>query len=279
VVKEHLTVAEVMSHRAGLPAVRQRLEPAAILDPVRMADLLAAQAPYWPDAGRLAYHALTYGWLCDAIVRRTAGLSTGELFARRIAGPLGLDAWIGLPAEQEHRVSTLDGSHYTFEMKPVGDADGGYAQLIYENPPLFAAPLPWNTAPFHVAEVPAANGIATARSVARYYSCLASGGSLGDVRVWSQAAVEDARAERSRGVDPFSGETCAFGLGFALQTHEAYLGPVADAFGHGGAGGSTHGAWPDAGIGFSYCMNQMRAEETDMRGRNLLAALVAALDV
>jgi CubicO group peptidase (beta-lactamase class C family) len=272
--KEQLTVGDLVSHQAGLPAIRARVEQADILDGVKIASLLAAQAPHWSPNGRLAYHALTYGWLCDALVRRVYGKPIGEVFDSRIRSPLDLAVWIGLPDEMESRVSHLlaDGPVL---IPPSGEPDVG--RLVYWNPPTFEDPMPWNRRDFHAAELPAANGVATARSMAKYYACLANGGALNGARIFSPQSVELGQRELARGTDPFFGEPLAFGVGFELQTELMTLGPCPDAFGHTGAGGSSHGAWPEAKVGFSYCMNLMRENMADHRARRLLGKLAESV--
>jgi CubicO group peptidase (beta-lactamase class C family) len=274
--KSRITVAELLSHRAGLAGVRTPLAAEDILDGVRMAEVLADQAPNWPNDERLAYHALTFGWLCDGLTRRIANRSIGELFRERIAEPLGLEAWIGLPPEHEPRVSQLDMESFETNFEPRCDPE--YAALILGNPPLFARPPIWNRRAFHAAEIPAAGGIAAARSMARFYACLSCGGALDGRRIWSEEAITAGRREQSRGLDAFLGMPSAFGLGFELQAEPMFMGPMTDAFGHCGAGGSAHGAWPEQHVGFSYCMNEMREEESDRRARRLLTALADAID-
>src|SRR6185437_15899750 len=110
----------------------------------------------------------------------------------------------------------------------------------------------WNEPAFHAAEIPAANAIGTARSMARLYGCLAVGGE----GVVSAGAVEAGRAERARGICAITQRPYAFGVGFELQTELARFGPPEDAFGHTGSGGSSHGAWPTDGVGFSFAMNE-----------------------
>jgi CubicO group peptidase (beta-lactamase class C family) len=147
----------------------------------------------------------------------------------------------------------------------------------FTNPPLFDEPLPWNEARVHAVEIPGAGGITDARSMATLYGYLACDGSLGDVRLMSAETVAVAGRERSRGRDSLAPESLAFGAGFELQTERSPFGPAVVAFGHGGAGGSCHGAWPVHRVGFSYVMNQMREEYDDDRSRSLLAALYAAV--
>ena len=127
----------------------------------------------------------------------------------------------------------------------------------------------WNEEAFHRAEIPAANAIGTARSIARLY------GSLD--RILSPETIDLGRTELSRGRCAVTGRSYAFGVGFELQTELGRLGPPAGAFGHTGSGGSTHGAWPEERAGFSYAMTELRAEAVDDRATRVLAALAQAL--
>src|SRR5580704_398748 len=107
--KEQVTVLHLLTHQAGLPAIDRDLsaEEVQAWDPVCAA--LAEQAPFWEPGTAHGYHALTYGWLVGEVVRRITGRSLGTYFAEEVAGPLGLDFWIGLPEDLEHRVSPVVG--------------------------------------------------------------------------------------------------------------------------------------------------------------------------
>lgn len=102
--KERLLVRHVLNHRAGLPVLDRPLTPEEALDPHRGPEAVAAQAPAWVPGTDHGYHALTYGWLLDELVRRVTGRWAGEWLAAEIAGPLGLDLWLGLPESEAGRV-------------------------------------------------------------------------------------------------------------------------------------------------------------------------------
>jgi CubicO group peptidase (beta-lactamase class C family) len=268
--KDEITVAQVVSHQAGLAGVAMPVERAELLDPDHMAAILAAQAPFWPDGNALAYHALTYGWLCHGLVRSITGSTIGSLFREAFGDVLDLELWIGLPRELEARVSQLVRTDFA-----VGDPlrYPEYGRTIYA-PDLFVAPLPWNQAEWHQAEIPAGNGIGTAAAIARFYAGLANGGAWTGRQLLSPATIDLGRRRLSHGRDAFFDDPLMFGAGFELQMPELpRYGPEENAFGHSGAGGSVHGAWPRLGIGFSYCMNVMRTEEADARGSSILQSL------
>ena len=105
--KDEVTVEQMLSHRAGIPAVDSMLSIDQICAVGPVVEALAAQAPLWEPGSTHGYHALTYGWLAGELVRRVDGRSIGAFFADEVATPLGLDFWIGLPESEEARVAPL----------------------------------------------------------------------------------------------------------------------------------------------------------------------------
>jgi CubicO group peptidase (beta-lactamase class C family) len=280
--KRGIRVLDVASHRARLPGIHSALEPDEILDDRRMAALLAAQPAETDPRAASAYHPLTYGWLCGELIRRVDGRSVGRFFAEEVAEPLGLEIFIGLPPDLEPRVSQLAyapdwGSADGWDPEEI-DRDELLSRVL-NNPPLFPpGRIPWNAAAWHRSEIPGAGGIATARSLARLYGSLALGGELDGVRLLSAGTLERGRRALSRRWDPLARTHQAFAFGFEVQTSLSPLGPAPDAFGHRGAGGSVHCAWPSLGAGISYAMNLMRdAADVDLRGKALLDAAHACL--
>jgi CubicO group peptidase (beta-lactamase class C family) len=270
--KQDIRVSALVSHRAGLPGVRQAIGTDDFANPVRLAALLAAQEPL-VEPGTLCYHPITFGWLCGELVRRVDGRSIGRFFAEEVAAPLGLDLWIGLPAEHEHRVARLELAH-DWGNDEIPTPPGSVAELVVLNPPVWTREhFPWNRPELHAAEIAGAGGIGSSRALARLYACLARGGSLDEVRLLDEATVLRGRAELARGPELLGGDEIAFGIGFRLQDPARPFGPPEDAFGHSGAGGSMHGAWLAERVGFSYAMNLMRMDRGDDRARALIHAL------
>jgi CubicO group peptidase (beta-lactamase class C family) len=273
--KGGLRIADLVAHTAGLPGVAEPVSVAELADPPGIADRLARQALLVP-IGSPSYHALTYGWLVDAVVRRTDGRPVAEVVAQDIAAPLGLDVWIGLPKSQLARVATLRRAPDYSVSALAGNAEPDpRLAMVYGNPPLLE--LDWSSAAVLGSQIPGANAVATARSMARLYGCLAAGGSIDSHRLLDPGTIELGRTELSRGDDPLSGRPLRFGVGFELAGTPSALGPAPDAFGHTGAGGSSHGAWPALGTGFSFVTSQLRTETTDGRAAALLQALHAAV--
>ena len=265
--KGAITIAQLMSHQAGLPYVDAGLGFDDAMAVTPMVEALAAQAPIWDPGTKHGYHAVTYGWLAGEVLRRVDGRTLGKYFADEIASPLGLDFWIGLPESEEPRVAPLEAV--------LPPADPKVAALMEQ----FMGPgtMAWkaltvngaltatgddrlvddnafNSRAVHATEMPAANGITTARSLARMYA--ATVGPVDGVRLVGDATVAAARAEAVNGPDAVLVFPSQFGMGFMLHgTLTPMLG--AASFGHAGAGGSLGYADPDAKVGYGYVMNQM----------------------
>ena len=244
---------------------------------------LAAQRPVWEPGTTHGYHSGSYGWLVGEVVRRISGKSVGTFFADEVAGPLGLDFWIGLPESEESRVarmigidlqdSDVDEQALTEKRRALLAASREPDSLL--NRPTTTTPLDMNTRAFHAAEIPAGNGITDARSLARMYASLIGDGVDG-VRLLNDETVARATAEQSSGRDEVLQIPTRFGLGFALNQDGSYGGE--GAFGHGGAGGSLGFADPKAEIGFGYVMNKMQlVANDDPRTLTLMAAVHESL--
>lgn len=274
--KPGILVRHIVSHTARLPGIDTPVTSTDLLDDRRMAAILAAQPPSTDPRASLCYHALTYGWLCGELVRRVDGRSIGRFFADEVAGPLGIEFWIGLPEEHEARVTTLELAADWGEKAPRGAEEFARDPLlrsVWGNPPVFdRATFFWNDRALHAAEVPGANGIGTARAMAKVYGCLATGGAP----LVSPQTLRLGTTVLADGWDALHEDHRRVAVGFHLQNELMNFGPAEDAFGHGGAGGSNHGAWPSLGVGWSYAMNLMRdSERPDPRPQALLAALHA----
>jgi CubicO group peptidase (beta-lactamase class C family) len=272
--KEKITVAQLLSHQAGVPGLRDGFEPRDLLDSDRMIARVAAEAPFWEPGTCVAYHAVTYGWLCEALVRAADGRSVGRFFAEEVAAPLGLELWIGMPPELRPRVARLVPAP-DFGVTYMGDDPEPLLELVFGGS--LSGRTAWNDAAFREAEIPAANAIGTVRSIARLYGCLARGGELDGVRLLSEDAVKTGRTELSRGLCKITRRPYAFGAGFELRTELGRMGERDDVFGHTGSGGSSHGAWPGDAAGFSFATNDLQPESRDTRAPRLLAALARCL--
>ncbi|MFH8700144.1 serine hydrolase domain-containing protein [Streptomyces chartreusis] len=285
--KERVLVRQVLNHRAGLPVLDRPLTPQESLDPLRGPEAVAAQAPVWEPGTEHGYHALTYGWMLDGIVRRVTGKGTGEWIADEIAGPLGAELWLGLPAAEEAagragRVGRVEApepaSGAVLKARPKRSVTDAYTDPDSLTRRAFAAITPFpdqNDPAYRASALPATNGIATADGLARVYAALI--GEVDGVRLLDAATVERARAEESSGPDRVLVVNTRFGLGYMLHgTASPLLGP--GSFGHPGRGGALSFADPEAGIALGYVTNGFRKTVTaDPRAQGLIRALRASL--
>jgi CubicO group peptidase (beta-lactamase class C family) len=263
----------MLDHSVGVPALRTKVKDSGPYEWDYMTGLLAEEAPFWEPGTRNGYHGFTFGWTVGEMVRRAAGVSLGAFFQNEIAGPLGLDFWIGLPEAIEPRVAPIIPFVYKAEqaqtpfMIDLATKKDSPAALFYFNVGAWRTGGA-NTRAGHAAEIGAANGITNARGLAGLYAPLANGGGklvdgrtlarMGEV---SMATHDDATLRIPT----------RFALGFMKSMDNrrrsvgaTLFGPDVDsvimgsaAFGHVGAGGSLGFADPVAGLSFGYTMNRM----------------------
>ena len=250
--------------------------------------MLAGQEPFWKPGTRSGYHAITWGYLAGEVIRRITGKTIGAYFHEKVAGPLNADFYIGLPESEEDRASDmLAAAPMSAEEAAKMDPKAIKAGIEMQKSELYQAALgnpqikPYthvSSRAWRAAEIPAANGTANARGVARIYGALANGGEIDGVRVLSEAAIDEStKQEWGDEPDAVLGMPMPKARGFMLNRMSMY-GPNDGAFGHSGAGGSIGFADRKAGIGIGYAMNQMVNNlDGDSRGGRLIKAVYAAL--
>lgn len=280
--KENITVRWLVSHRAGLPAIRKDMTTESMYQWDSFVRALEEEAPWWEPGTRHGYHALTFGFLVGEIVRRVSGKSIGQFFREEIGAPLGADFYFGVPDSEDDRAAEMlpepppSGSDRSFFQALLSDPQAMRARAFL-NPP--RPPQNMNTRAWRAAEIPASNGYASASGVARIYAALARGGSLDGVRLLDPATIAAACVEQAYGPDAVVPLVSRFGLGFWLPTADTPYAEQPRAFGHPGRGGSVGFADPAARIGFGYVANQYLGSprQTDPRARAIVDALYSCL--
>lgn len=292
--KEAVTVRQLFSHQAGLPALEQQLSREELLDIDRVAALLAQQGPRWTPGTAHGYHALTFGWLAHGFFTAATGESTGALFRRLIAEPLSLDFWIGVPGSATVNYAPLINGEYApidLDLIPdpdmraaleplitaMSDPDSLFSRVLSTNG---ALPTPdagtWNAPEIRAGEQPAAAGVTNARSLARMYAATVA--DVGGTRILSPATVDQATQLQAEGIDEVLLSPSKFGVGYQLHSEAApLLSPRS--FGHVGAGGALGFADVDSKVGFGYVQNGLSMTlGPEMRTANLIAALRDSLN-
>ncbi len=322
--KGDIPVRWLLCHKGGLPFIDAHLPLPEVLEWDKAVEALAAMTPVWEPGTAHGYHAVTYGWLVGEVVRRITGKSLGTFFADEVAGPLGLEYWIGLPDDQQARVAPLTnrglrrrepaaGARAATQAAPglaaenplvdavVAAADahaddeglGGLVETIEQllgpdsllvkalggtSAQPFVGDGVFNRPEVRAAELPGANGVTNARSMARMYAGTIGaleGSDAGPLLTPDQVAA--ASTTQTGGADQVLFFDTTFGLGFMTSSpFSPYGGPRS--FGHAGAGGSVGFADPEHGLGFGYVMNRMMTNLSgDPRSRGLVAAVYDAI--
>lgn len=257
--KERVTPRQLLSHRAGLPALRELLPAEALYDWQQMTGALAAERPWWTPGEEHGYAPITYGWLVGELIRRIEDRGPGEAIAARIAGPLGLDFHVGLADEEFHRVS-----HIARKKGDMGDAAAqrllkcmmsepeALSTRAFTNPPSILNST--NKPEWRRLQQPAANGHGNARSLAGFYAALLDG------RLLEPELLGEMTREHACGQDRTLLTATRLGLGCMLDQPEvanATYGLGRKAFGHPGAGGSVGFADPEREIAFGFVTNSL----------------------
>jgi CubicO group peptidase (beta-lactamase class C family) len=260
--KDKITLGQLLSHQAGLCALDQRVD---VLDYDGVIRALEAQAPLWPPGTGHGYHARTFGFLLDELVRRVTGKKLSDYWQENFARPLELDFWIGLPEEQNSRVATI---YAAKTGKPPEPAEfyrdlvtpGTLARKTFTSPYGLNVISKMNDPQIRAQPIVSFGGIASASALAKFYSVLANGGELDGQSFFSQETIERMTMTISGGVDRVFQIPTAFSAGFMKDSREVarrMFGPSATSFGHPGAGGAQAFADPESKIAFAYVMNQM----------------------
>jgi CubicO group peptidase (beta-lactamase class C family) len=260
--KKKITLAQLLSHQAGLCALDRRVD---VLDYDAVLRALEAQKPLWPPGTAHGYHARTFGFLLDELVRRIAGKTLSVYWQQNFAQPLNLDLWIGLPEKENPRVATIyaaksgkppEPKQFYFDLVTPGTL----ARKTFTSPYGLQAISAMNTPAMRAKSIVSFGGIGSAAALAKFYSVLSNGGKFDGRTFFSEKTVEWMTTTLTDGMDRVFQIPTAFSAGFmkdARHTARRIFGPSQDAFGHPGAGGSHAFADPENKIAFAYVMNQM----------------------
>lgn len=254
--KQQITLAQLLSHQAGLAALDR---PVDIRDYPAAIDALEQQEPNWRPGDGHGYHARTFGFLIDEVVRRISGASISQYWHKTFAEPLGLDIWIGLPESENHRVATMYAAKAGKAPEPQQfyldlARPETFARKVFSSPFGLNSVSQMNKPEIRALPIVSFGGIAGANSLAKFYSILASGGAP----FFTERTLRWMTTTLTDGMDRVFQIPTAFSAGFmkeANQGRRLFCSPFA--FGQPGAGGSHAFADPENRISFAYVMNQM----------------------
>ncbi|PSP61577.1 serine hydrolase [Halobacteriales archaeon QH_7_66_37] len=261
--KATITIRQVLSHTAGIPygefddAADQWGDWDAVVEAMEEID------PVFEPGEQPAYHTFNYGWVVGELIRRISGQPVDEYVDEHVFDPLDMEqSAIGLAHDEEDDVATLSG----FEMfDRCRDAGEGLGIPASESAAAF------NEESVRRAVIPAANGIGTAREMARFYACIANGGELGGTRLLEEDTVAEAtRTHAETDSDGTLSRPARYALGF-------WTGGLANdmfgsfsrerMFGHAGLGSIFGWGDPELNVGFAYVTNGIREESWEHAAR------------
>jgi CubicO group peptidase (beta-lactamase class C family) len=284
--KERTTIAQLVSHQAGVPFFAADIQPDQVINWDYMVSKIEQEAPMWQPGSSYAYHAITHGWLTGELIRRVSGMSPGEYLAKEISAPLYADTWLGLPAELEREVApsfvhpdltaffvdlakqNIDAGNFLIRSLTLGQAFS--MNLVGKNEG-------FNSQKVHAAEIPGAGGISTAHGISKIWSSVVH--ETDGVRLLNDESIAHVTKVQSEG-KPFTDlepPYSKFGMGFQLDSAaRGYL--TNSSFGHDGAGGQCAFADPEHKIGFAFVTTEMRGGEVeDDRATRLIGDLRGVL--
>lgn len=269
--KGRITIRQVLCHRTGLSAFRGLLEYEDIFDWQAMINAIAGLKPWWEPGSAQGYSPFIYGWILGELVKRVSGCASfDEYFQREVAQPLGVRCRFGVPPEEQASLADTgplklpkgvvinNSGADSVALGKIMKADPrGVTNRAFGNPPSFMTAT--NTAAWRQAQIPAANGHASAGALARIFGALADGGRLNGVELLAPAQLQLCSQELSADEDRVLGLYLRFGHGFMLPQDrpDCRFGRGARAFGHPGAGGALGFADPDYHLGFGYVTSRM----------------------
>jgi CubicO group peptidase (beta-lactamase class C family) len=260
--KEKITLAQLLSHQAGLCALDRRVD---VIDYGAVIEALEAQKPLWPPGIAHGYHARTFGFLLDELVRRIAGKTLSDYWQEVFARPLNLDLWIGLPEKENPRVATIYAAKSGKPPKPKQfyidlARPGTLARKAFTSPHGLHVVSAMNNPGIRAQPIVSFGGIGSAASLAKFYSMLANGGKCDGQTFFSERTIAWMTTILVDGLDRVFQIPTAFSAGFMKDSRKAarrIFGSSRNAFGHPGSGGSHAFADPENKIALAYVMNQM----------------------
>ncbi len=254
--KAGITTAHIMSHTSGVAGFDGVDNYQQLADWDFAVSTLAAQSPWWEPGTASGYHGHTYGFLLGEICRRAVGETLREVLRREFIEPLGADFFIGLPPSEDRRLAQIVPWLGQGEGGPLGERTmtPGPDAGIYEE---------W----FRRADLPSANGIGNARSVALLQSVITNDGVVNGHRFLTSETCDFAFRSQHRGIDLVLGSEFNFSLGYGLSTEAFNFGPRTACWG--GAGGSMTFLDQELGLTMSYVMNKMAPFDNDSRADDL----------
>ena len=262
--KAEITVENLLDHTAGIPVGELDEHTERWTDWEAVVEAMEEIEPMFTPGEQPAYHPTNYGWLTGELINRVTGTPVREVVAERVFEPLGMDdSSIGIGEDGDpDDIATLAGFEEFDRCRDPGEGLGI---------PAPGSARTFNDPAIQRAVIPAANGISTARDMARFYACLANGGTLDGVELLSEDTVEHITSIHAEtDSDGTLSRPARYGLGVWIGgLPNDMFGTVSTGsqFGHAGLGSNFGWGDPDLNVGFAYVTNGIREESYEQAAR------------
>ncbi|WP_288130120.1 serine hydrolase domain-containing protein [Microbulbifer sp.] len=274
--KASITGRQLLCHRSGVIAFRERVADELIYDWPAALKQVAATEPWWEPGSQQGYSPFLYGWTLGGLIEKASGESLRDLYRKGVGEPLSLDGGFGAVGHKSSAIADVGPLKKPLPElrenaigRSIKEDRQGPVATAFTNP--VSLMMGTNGDAWRSALIPAANGHFSARDLARVYGDLASE----SPQLLSVGAISAATVEQSRGQDAILQTEVAFGSGFILSgaAQDLYFGSERG-FGHPGAGGSIGFADPSEGLGFGYVTSRMgQSLFMDQRAVSLVESL------
>lgn len=184
--KENITVAQVLSHRAGVPQIPMtNPHPSLLFKWDSVIDLINSGYTNRGDGSQQAYHALVGGYILGELIKRVSGKSLDAALKEFIAKPLGAKYLTYGLAEQHHNAAAFNYSTGATPTFPINVLAKRALNIEFEKVASIS-----NTTGFMNACVPAGNIYGTADEVSRFYQMMLDGGSYNGKQMFEADTVK-----------------------------------------------------------------------------------------
>lgn len=263
--KGHLTIRQFLCHEAGLFSLEDNIDHIHdIFDWDQMVWRIAKAKPAMNHLGEPSYHAVTYGWLLGELINRLTGQKPGEFLNAELRSVMGRNNFIGVPEKNLKDVAFIyqhpDQApvQLGWKQKVSKYINKGIQNAFFHSPftasalkPPTAELLDFNNPELLKAQVPAMNGVFTARGLGKLYNAIITPDEKNE-RLISTKRLEQVQVIQSHGRDKIIHVPMNWRLGYHRVLNMKTRAP--QGFGHYGYGGA--GAWCDPSrqlaVGFTH---------------------------
>lgn len=269
--KNAITVAEALSHQAGLGGIADEMPPEEWLDWDKICTRIAGMGPLWPPRSASGYGPQLFGFIAGEILRRATGRGIAQMLREDFSAAHGLDIFCGMNEGEIRRAAYMPKPPRAPDLGPLTDLK----RIAFLKP--WSAPAKVSREAWMAAEIPSSNIHCDAPALAEIAHSFANGGVFRGEKILSSAAIDAALSERIRGDDLVLPFHLSWSAGL-MRNINGHFGPSATAFGHAGFGGSCVMFDPARRLSAAYVMSKMSPYLVgDPRAVRLIAALYESL--